>query len=157
MRIGLGFDAHRFAEGRQLVLAGCEIPSEVGLVGHSDADVASHAIADALLGAAALGDLGEHFPNDERWSDASSLDILREVASLLARAGYKIANVDVTIVGEGPRLAPHRDAMVGALASALGISEEAVSVKATTSDEMGFTGRGEGLAALATALIEARA
>lgn len=157
-RSGIGFDAHAFAEGdatgHPLVIGGVTIPGHPGLAGHSDADVLSHAIADALLGAAALGDLGDRFPADERWKDASSLDILAETARLVAGAGYRIVHVDASVVAQAPRLAPHRAAMRQNVAAALGMDEAGVSVKATTTDGLGFTGRGEGVAALAAATIE---
>ena len=142
MRVGFGFDAHSFDEGRPLLLGGIEIPGSPGLAGHSDADVLSHAVADALLGAARLGDLGDRFPHEERWKDASSLEILSEV------------NVDATVIAEQPRLGPHREQMIEKIAHALGIERGLVSVKATTTDEMGFTGRREGMAAFAVALVE---
>ena len=153
MRVGIGFDAHRFDHGRELVLGGVRL-GRPGLAGHSDADVVSHSVADALLGAAGLGDLGTHFPGDDRWRDASSLDLLTEVAALLARGGYSVGNVDVTVTAERPRLSDHRDEMAGQIATALGIEKERVSVKATTTDGLGFIGRGEGIAALAVALVE---
>ena len=153
MRVGFGFDAHRFDESRGLVLGGVEVPGAPGLAGHSDADVLTHAIADALMGAAALGDLGTRFPPKLKWKDASSLDILREVVAMLVSARSEIVNVDATVVAERPRLADHRNAMTATLADALGISEDEVSVKATTTDGMGFTGRGEGIAAIAVALV----
>ena len=134
MRVGLGVDAHPFREGRRLVLGGIEIPEAPGLAGHSDADVLSHAIADALLGATALSDLGEMFPNDDRWRDASSLDILSETARAVRDAGWSIANVDATVVAETPRLSPYRDAMVTAISSSLAVEQDRVWVKATTTD-----------------------
>ncbi|MDQ3914682.1 MAG: 2-C-methyl-D-erythritol 2,4-cyclodiphosphate synthase [Actinomycetota bacterium] len=155
VRTGIGFDAHAFSgdAGRPLVLGGVDVPGHAGLDGHSDADVLSHAVADALLGAAALGDLGSRFPGDDRWKDASSLAILRETSSLVAGAGYGIVNVDASVIAESPRLSPYRDRMRAQVARALGIDEDAVSVKATTTDHLGFTGRGEGIAALAVATI----
>lgn len=154
VRSGIGYDCHPFAEGRRLVLGGVEIPSERGLTGHSDADVLTHAVIDALLGAAALGDIGEHFPDsDERYRSADSLDLLREVVAMLARRGLAAANVDATVIVERPRLAPHRDAMRASLGDALGLPPERVNVKATTSEGMGFVGRGEGAAALAVATV----
>jgi 2-C-methyl-D-erythritol 2,4-cyclodiphosphate synthase len=151
MRTGIGFDSHRFAEGRRLVLGGVEVPHERGLEGHSDADVLTHAVIDALLGAAGLGDIGQHFPDtDERWRDADSLQLLRAVAGMLAAP---VVNVDATVVCEAPKLEPFRDAMRGALAEALGLSEAAVNVKFTTGEGMGFVGRGEGVAALAVATL----
>jgi 2-C-methyl-D-erythritol 2,4-cyclodiphosphate synthase len=154
LRVGSGFDAHGRDEARPLVIGGVEIVGAAGLAGHSDADVLSHAIADALLGAAGLGDLGARFPGDERWREASSLDILRAVAGLLAEAGWRVVNVDATVVAEAPRLAPYRDEMAARVAAALGLEAAAVSVKATTTDRLGFTGRGEGIAAFAVALLE---
>ncbi|HVL64130.1 MAG TPA: 2-C-methyl-D-erythritol 2,4-cyclodiphosphate synthase [Actinomycetota bacterium] len=154
IRVGHGIDVHRFDATRPLVLGGLDIPGAPGLTGHSDADVVSHAIADALLGAAGLGDLGTHFPSDERWRDASSIDILREVTRLLAAAGASIVNVDVTVVAEAPRLAPYRDEMRKRVAGALACDPGLISIKATTTDGIGFTGRREGMAALAVALVE---
>jgi 2-C-methyl-D-erythritol 2,4-cyclodiphosphate synthase len=155
MRIGHGFDAHRLAEGRRLILGGVEIPSDRGLEGHSDADVLIHAIIDASLGAAALGDIGQHFPSgDERWRDASSIDMLRTVARMVREGGSRVVNTDTTIVAEVPRLTPHVAAMRANIAAALEIDVAAVSVKPKTSDRMGFTGRGEGIAAFAVVLLE---
>ena len=154
MRVGFGFDAHSFDEGRPLLLGGIEIPGSPGLAGHSDADVLSHAVADALLGAAGFGDLGDRFPHEERWKDASSLEILSEVSALLRDRGAAVVNVDATVIAEQPRLGPHRKQMAEAVAHALGIERGLVSVKATTTDEMGFTGRREGMAAFAVALVE---
>ena len=152
MRAGIGYDSHRFAAGRRLVLGGVEVPHDQGLEGHSDADVVTHAVIDALLGAAGLGDLGTHFPADEeRWRDADSLDLLRTVLGLL---GGPVANVDVTVVCERPRLDHHRERMQSNLASVLGAP---VSVKATTNEGMGWIGRGEGIAALAIALLDSPA
>ncbi|MDQ3957758.1 MAG: 2-C-methyl-D-erythritol 2,4-cyclodiphosphate synthase [Actinomycetota bacterium] len=153
-RSGIGFDAHAFEEGRPLVLGGVTVPGHDGLAGHSDADVLSHAIADALLGAAALGDLGSRFPDDERWAGASSLEILSETSALVTANGYRIEHVDASVVAQVPRLAPYREEMRSNVAAALGVASEAVSVKATTTDGLGFTGRGEGVAALAVATIE---
>ena len=153
-RVGLGLDAHAFDAGRPLILGGVEIPDAPGLAGHSDADVVSHAIADALLGAAGLGDLGKSFPADDRWKDASSLEILRATAQQLSGAGWTIQNVDVTVVAERPRVAPHRDDMVQRIAEALGADPAIISIKATTTDGMGFIGRAEGIAALAVASVE---
>ncbi|MFP5297403.1 MAG: 2-C-methyl-D-erythritol 2,4-cyclodiphosphate synthase [Actinomycetota bacterium] len=153
MRVGQGFDAHRFDATRPLVIGGVEIEGHAGLSGHSDADVLSHAIADALLGAAGLGDLGERFPGNDRWKDASSLDILSETAHLLHEAGFDIVNVDSTVIAEAPRLADHKAEMVDRIASALGVDPAVVSVKATTTDGLGATGRREGIAATAVALI----
>jgi 2-C-methyl-D-erythritol 2,4-cyclodiphosphate synthase len=156
MRIGMGFDAHAFDDARPLVLGGVTIPDAPGLAGHSDADVVSHALADALLGAAGLGDLGDRFPATSEWKDASSLEILRRCVEELTSSGWSVVNVDVTVVAERPRLAPFRDEMIKTLADALGLTADSVSVKATSTDGMGFTGRGEGIAALGVALIEPR-
>jgi 2-C-methyl-D-erythritol 2,4-cyclodiphosphate synthase len=151
---GIGYDCHRFADGRRLVLGGGEIPHERGLAGHSDADVLAHAIVDALLGAAALGDIGEHFPDtDERYRDADSLELLRVVVALLVASGFGIAHVDATVVIERPRLAPARERIRSELAGALGIELRHVSVKATRGEGMGFVGREEGVAALAVATL----
>jgi 2-C-methyl-D-erythritol 2,4-cyclodiphosphate synthase len=155
VRIGQGFDVHAFAEGRKLILGGVEIPYARGLAGHSDADVLIHALADALLGAAALGDIGMHFPDsDPAYQGADSRVLLREVARKLAAAGWRIVNVDGTVIAQAPRLAPHIPAMIANLAADLGLAASAVSVKATTTERLGFTGRGEGIAAQAIALIE---
>lgn len=155
MRVGMGYDVHRIETGRPLVLGGVRFPSDWGLAGHSDADVLCHAIGDALLGAAGLGDLGTHFPpGDPQWKDASSLLLLTRIAALLADAGARIENVDAMLVAEAPKVAPHRAAMLAAISGALGISADRVSVKATTNETMGFVGRREGLAAMAVALIE---
>jgi len=154
MRIGIGFDVHRFGEGGKLVLGGVEFEGEAELVGHSDADVVTHAVIDALLGAAALGDIGQHFPpDDERWRDASSLDLLRTVRTLLEGEGYQPVNVDVSLVAERPRIAEKAGVMRRRLAAALGIGPGAVSVKATTAEGLGVIGRGEGIAAWAVALV----
>jgi 2-C-methyl-D-erythritol 2,4-cyclodiphosphate synthase len=154
IRTGIGYDCHSFADGRRLVLGGVEITSERGLVGHSDADVLTHAIIDALLGAAALGDIGQHFPDtDERYRDADSLGLLRAAMGLVRDAGFSVVNVDATVVIERPKLAEHRDGMRQALADALGIAVGAVNVKATRGEGMGFVGREEGAAALAIATL----
>lgn len=154
VRTGLGIDTHAFAPGRPLILGGVDIPHEQGLAGHSDADVLTHAVIDALLGAAALGDIGQHFPDtDPRFADADSIGLLRTVVVYLADRGWAIANVDATVVLERPRLAPHRDAIRATLAGALELPLDAVSVKATTGERMGFVGRGEGAAALAVATV----
>ena len=154
LRIGNGFDVHRFAEGRRCVLCGVEIPHPLGLLGHSDADVALHALCDALLGAAALGDIGKHFPDtDPRFEGADSRMLLRETARLLSEAGYSVGNVDVTIIAQAPKMAPHIPAMRANIAADLSLPLDAVSVKATTTERLGFTGRGEGIAAQATALL----
>lgn len=157
MRIGQGFDVHAFApEGRSLVIGGVTIPHDKGLAGHSDADVLSHAIADALLGGAGIGDLGSNFPASDEWKDASSLDILEETIRLVTDAGYQISSVDATVIAELPRLAPYRAAMIANIARALGVYESIVSVKVTTTDGLGFIGRGEGIAALAVVALERR-
>ena len=151
MRVGIGYDSHRFADDRKLVLGGVRIEHERGLAGHSDADVVTHAVIDALLGAAGLGDLGTHFPpDDDAWRDADSLDLLRTVLGMLSGP---VANVDVSVICEEPKLAPHREQMQANLAEVLGA---AVSVKATTNEGMGFVGRGEGIAAVAVALVAAQ-
>jgi 2-C-methyl-D-erythritol 2,4-cyclodiphosphate synthase len=154
MRIGFGFDAHPFDAHRPLLLGGVEIPGSPGLAGHSDADVLSHAIADALLGAAGLGDLGSRFPAEEQWKDASSLLILSETVALLRDQGAAVVNVDATVIAEEPKLGPHSEEMAERVAHALGIERGLVSVKATTTDRMGFTGRREGIAAFAVVLVE---
>jgi 2-C-methyl-D-erythritol 2,4-cyclodiphosphate synthase len=151
---GIGYDSHRLATGRRLVIGGVEIPSELGLDGHSDADVLTHAVIDALLGAAGLGDIGEHFPDtDERWRDADSIGLLRAALELLAAARLSVVNVDCTIVIEAPKLAPHRHAIRERLAAALGLGSARVNVKASTGERIGFVGRGEGVAALAVATL----
>jgi len=155
MRIGHGFDAHRLVEGRRLVLGGVEIAFEKGALGHSDADVLAHALSDALLGAAALGDLGAHFPDgDARWKDADSMDLLAFCAAQVRREGHRISNVDATIVVQAPRLAGHIPAMRANVAQRLGLSLHAVSVKAKSSEGMGYTGDGSGIAAYAVACLE---
>jgi len=155
MRVGTGYDSHRLVEGRRLILGGVEIAGERGLDGHSDADVLTHAVIDALLGAAALGDIGQHFPDtDERWRDADSIVLLEAVVAMLAERGQRVGNVDCTVVLEAPKLAPHREAIRARLAGALGVGVEQVNVKASTGERMGFVGRGEGAAALAIAAIE---
>lgn len=156
MRVGMGFDAHAFDATRPLVLAGVTIPDAPGLAGHSDADAVCHAVADALLGAGGLGDIGERFPALPQWKDASSLAILRECAAELGRSGWALVNVDVTVIAERPRLAPFRAEMIKNLADAVDVEPQSISMKATTTDGMGFTGRGEGIAALAVALVEPR-
>ena len=151
---GIGYDCHRLSEGRRLVLGGVEIPHESGLDGHSDADVLTHAVIDALLGAAGLGDIGEHFPDtEERWRDADSIELLRAVVAEIAAEQLQIVNVDCTVMMERPKLAPHRAAIRARLADALGLAERRVNVKATTGERMGFVGRGEGVAALAVASL----
>ena len=155
MRVGIGYDIHPFEPGRQLVLGGVRISHEAGLGGHSDADVLTHAIIDALLGAASLGDIGQQFPSDDPlYRDVKSLELLRQAVSLVAAAGYRAVNVDATVIAEAPKLAPHVTAMRASLSEALGIEAGAVSVKATTADGLGAIGRGEGIAALAVALLD---
>lgn len=155
MRIGHGYDVHRLVEGRRLILGGVEIPYEKGLLGHSDADVLTHAVMDALLGAAALGDIGKHFPDsDPAYAGADSLALASHVATLLLKEGYRIENVDATILAQAPKLAPHIPLMREKLAAALGIPLSAVSVKATTEEGLGFTGEGLGIAAHAVCLLE---
>jgi 2-C-methyl-D-erythritol 2,4-cyclodiphosphate synthase len=150
--VGIGYDTHRFAAGRRLILGGVEIPHERGLDGHSDADVLTHAVIDALLGAAGLGDIGEHFPDsEERWRDADSMELLATVVTTVAAAGYEVVNVDCTVLMEAPRLSSHKPAIRARLATALGLPESRVNVKATTGETIGFVGRGEGVAALACA------
>ncbi len=155
MRVGLGYDSHRLAEGRKLILGGVEIPFERGLDGHSDSDVLAHAVIDALLGAAGLGDIGHHFPDtDERWRGADSVALLEQVVAMLGERGFTVVNVDCTVIMEAPKVAPHRDAIRARLAAALGVPEGQVNVKASTGERMGFVGRGEGAAALAIAAVE---
>jgi len=156
VRTGLGYDCHAFAAGRRLVLGGVEIPFERGLAGHSDADVLTHAVIDALLGAAALGDIGQHFPDtDERYRGIDSIELLRAAVALVRAAGFAVLNVDATVVIERPQLAPLRDAIRARLADGLGLDPACVSVKATRGEGMGFVGRGEGAAALAVATLRA--
>lgn len=153
---GIGYDCHRFAEGRRLVLGGVAIEHEKGLEGHSDADVLTHAIIDALLGAGSLGDIGQHFPDsDERYRDADSIELLRGTVAVLADGGFSVEHVDATVMLEHPALAPHREAIRATLAGALGVGLERVSVKATRGEGMGFVGREEGAAALAIATVSA--
>ena len=155
LRIGHGYDVHRLTTGRKLILGGVEIPFQLGLDGHSDADVLTHAVMDALLGAAALGDIGQLFPDsDDAYRGASSLMLLREVGQRLKEAGYGVVNIDATVLAQAPKLSPHREEMRRRIAEALGIGSERVSVKATTEEGLGFTGAGEGIAAHAVALIE---
>jgi 2-C-methyl-D-erythritol 2,4-cyclodiphosphate synthase len=155
IRSGIGYDVHRLAEGRKLILGGVEIPHLQGLEGHSDADVLSHAIADALLGAIGAGDIGQHFPNtDESIRGISSIEILKSVAKLLAEKNARAGNVDATVIGEAPKLASHIPAMRQKIAGAVGVSEASVSVKATTNEKLGAIGRGEGIAAIAIVTIE---
>ena len=153
-RVGIGFDAHRFADGRRLVLGGVEIDHPRGLEGWSDADALLHAITDAVLGAAALGDIGTHFPpTDPAWRDADSRELLAASVTLAGREGWTVGNVDATVLAEAPRIAPHVASMRSAIAAALGVDLERVSVKATTSEGMGFVGREEGIAAIAVATL----
>lgn len=154
-RFGMGYDVHRLVEGRKLILGGVEIPWEKGLLGHSDADVLLHAIADALLGAAALGDIGRHFPDtDERFKGADSMKLLAEVVRLVREKGYRVGNVDATIVAQAPKLAPYIEEMTENIARVLGVGKDQVNVKATTEERLGFTGSGEGMSAYAVAGIE---
>lgn len=158
MRIGHGFDIHRFGPGSSVRIGGVDIECERGLIAHSDGDVAVHALIDALLGAAALGDIGRHFPDtDPAWRDVDSRQLLRRVKALLVQAGYCVGNVDVTLIAEQPRFAPHIDAMRDNIATDLEVGVDAVNVKATTNEKLGHIGRGEGIAAHAVALIEPRA
>ena len=154
MRIGQGYDVHRLVEGRKLIIGGVDIPYEKGLLGHSDADVLLHAVMDALLGAAALGDIGQHFPDsDERYKGISSIALLKEVGKILQANGYMIENIDSTVIAQRPKLLPYRPQMAENIAAALGIEKEQVSVKATTEEGLGFTGTGEGISAQAIALL----
>ena len=155
MRIGQGFDEHAFAAGRKLIIGGVEIPYERGLDGHSDADVLLHAICDALLGAAGLGDIGQHYPDSSaEFRGVDSRKLLRDVAKKLAARNLKVVNIDATIIAQEPRLAPHRERMIGNIAADLGIAPAQVSIKATTTEHLGFLGRMEGIAAQAVALLE---
>ena len=155
MRIGTGYDVHRLTEGRKLIIGGVEIPYEKGLLGHSDADVLLHAIMDALLGAAALGDIGLHFPDsDERYSGISSIELLKRVRRLLLEKGYTINNVDSTIIAQAPKMRPYIDEMRKNIANALLLPIDDINVKATTEEGLGFTGQGEGIAAQAVCLID---
>lgn len=154
MRAGIGYDSHRFAEGRPLVLGGVVIPHDRGLAGHSDADAVAHAITDALLGAAGLGDIGTLFPpSDERWRDADSIALLERVVALLGESGFRPTSVDVTVICETPRIGPHARAMRARLAPALGLEPGAVSIKGKTNEGMGWIGRGEGVAVMAVACV----
>ena len=155
MRIGVGYDSHRFAPGRRLILGGVEMAHDRGLDGHSDADALAHAVTDALLGAAGLGDIGRHFPPDDaRWRGADSIELLRVAGQLAAEQNYQVVNIDATIVCEAPKLAPYIDRMCTCLAGALGIAPRLVSVKGKTNEGMGWIGRGEGIAAIAVVLID---
>ena len=155
MRIGQGLDVHAFAAGRKLMIGGVEIPHHKGLAGHSDADVLLHAICDALLGAAGLGDIGQHYPDsDPQFSEIDSRRLLRDVAQKLAGLKLKVLNIDATIIAEAPRMSPHVGRMAGNIAADLGIAPAAINIKATTTEQLGFIGRGEGIAAMAVALID---
>jgi 2-C-methyl-D-erythritol 2,4-cyclodiphosphate synthase len=155
VRTGIGLDAHRFAEGRKLVLGGVQIPSSRGLGGHSDADVVLHALMDALLGASGAGDIGQMFPDtDEAYRGASSVRLLEQVAAAVRERGYAVVNADIVVVCEEPRIAPYREAMRAVIAEALALEPDAVSVKGTTTEGMGFAGRGEGIVAVATVLVD---
>jgi 2-C-methyl-D-erythritol 2,4-cyclodiphosphate synthase len=155
MRIGQGLDVHPFAAGRKLVIGGVEIPHHKGLAGHSDADVLLHAICDALLGAAGLGDIGRHYPDtDPAFSEIDSRMLLRDVAKKLKERGLAVVNIDATIVAESPRMAPHMPRMIGNIAADLGVAPAAINIKATTTERLGFIGRGEGIAAMAVALLD---
>jgi 2-C-methyl-D-erythritol 2,4-cyclodiphosphate synthase len=156
-RTGIGYDSHRLVEGRPLILGGQAVPHTHGLAGHSDADVVAHALTDAILGAAAAGDIGTHFPDtDPRWKGADSIGLLRAACDLVAGRGFRVVQVDVTVILERPRLGPHLPAMRAALAAALAVAIDHVSVKAKTNEGMGFIGRGEGVAAMAVATLEVR-
>jgi 2-C-methyl-D-erythritol 2,4-cyclodiphosphate synthase len=154
MRIGQGFDVHALVAGRKLIIGGVDIPNGKGLDGHSDADVLLHALCDALLGAGALGDIGRHFPDtDSRYKDADSRMLLREVSRLVQEAGYRIVNIDATIIAQAPKMAPHMPSMVNNIASDLGLSRGQINIKATTTEGLGFAGRAEGIAAEAIVLL----
>ena len=154
MRVGQGFDVHALVTGRKLVIGGVDIPNEKGLDGHSDADVLLHAVCNALLGAGALGDIGRHFPDtDSRYQGADSRTLLREVSRLVQEAGYRIVNIDTTIIAQAPKMAPHIPAMINNIAADLGLSRGQVNIKATTTEGLGYTGRGEGIAAEAVVLL----
>jgi 2-C-methyl-D-erythritol 2,4-cyclodiphosphate synthase len=154
MRIGQGFDVHQLVEGRKLIIGGVDIPYHKGLLGHSDADVLLHAICDALLGAAALGDIGRHFADtDAKFKNIDSRILLREVARLIAAQGFRVGNVDATIIAQAPKMSPHIAQMVHNIAADLGVASNVVNVKATTTEQLGYTGRGEGIAAQAVALL----
>lgn len=155
MRVGTGYDSHRFDPDRPLVIGGVSIPDHAGLTGHSDGDAVAHAVIDAVLGAAAAGDVGRHFPpTDDRWKGADSIDLLRRTAQVLEERGFRVVNVDVTVVCETPKIGPHAVAMCGRLSDALGVPADAVSVKGKTNEGMGWIGRGEGVAVHAVALVE---
>ena len=155
MRIGHGYDVHRLVEGRPLILGGVNIPYELGLLGHSDADVLLHAVSDALLGAAGLGDIGKHFPNtDPQYKGADSLQLLNVVAQRVREAGYRVSNIDVTMIAQRPKLRPHIETMERNIAAAVGVDVSRVNVKATTEEKLGFTGTGEGMSCHAVCLLE---
>lgn len=154
MRIGQGFDVHALVPGRKLIIGGVDIPNAKGLDGHSDADVLLHAVCDALLGAACLGDIGRHFPDtDSRYQGADSRMLLREVSALVQEAGYRIVNIDATLIAQAPKMAPHISAMVNNIAADLGLSRGQINIKATSTEGLGFSGRGEGIAAEAVVLL----
>ena len=155
MRVGIGYDVHRLEYGRKLILGGVEIPYEKGLLGHSDADVLVHALMDAMLGAAALGDIGRHFPDtDEKYRGISSIKLLENVAALIAQKGYRLANADCVVVAQAPKLAPYIEKMRGNIAAAAGVDTDCISVKATTTERLGFEGRGEGISAQSVISLE---
>jgi 2-C-methyl-D-erythritol 2,4-cyclodiphosphate synthase len=155
MRVGQGFDVHAFAAGRKLMMGGVEIPHARGLLGHSDADVLLHAVCDALLGAAGLGDIGQHYPDSSpQYADVDSRILLRSTAAKLKELKFKVVNIDATIIAEAPRMAPHIPRMIGNIAADLGVEPAAINIKATTTEELGFVGRDEGIAAMAIALID---
>lgn len=155
MRIGQGYDVHKLVEGRDCIICGVKIPYEKGLLGHSDADVALHALSDAILGAAAMGDIGKHFPDtDPKYKGASSRVLLREVMRIVGDRGYKVVNADITIVAQRPKMSPYIDEMRANVAEDLGVDVDAVSVKATTTEKLGFEGRGEGISAMAVVLLD---
>jgi 2-C-methyl-D-erythritol 2,4-cyclodiphosphate synthase len=157
IRVGIGYDSHRFVEGRPLVLGGIRIPHRRGLAGHSDADAVAHALIDAILGAAAAGDIGRHFPDtDPQWKDADSMELLRRARELVRARGYGVAHADLTIITEEPKMGPHLGAMATRLADSLGAPAGSVSLKAKSNEGMGFIGRGEGIAVIAVATLEAR-
>ena len=155
MRIGQGYDVHRLVEGRKLILGGIEIPHTLGLLGHSDADVLSHAITDAILGAAAMGDIGLHFPDsDDRWKGADSIELMKTAYAKVLDKGFEVENIDATVMAEKPKLRPYIDDIRANIAEALGIDLDRVSIKATTEEGLGFTGREEGIAAMAVVLLK---
>ncbi len=155
MRIGQGYDVHKLVEGRDCIICGVKIPYEKGLLGHSDADVALHALSDAILGAAAMGDIGKHFPDtDPKYKGASSRVLLREVMRIVGDRGYKVVNADITIVAQRPKMSPYIDEMRANVAEDLGVDVDAVSIKATTTEKLGFEGRGEGISAMAVVLLD---